>query len=67
MAVPCSSIINPSGALLVTAATFLFSSSAVRFGVADHPSTGEPTDGGLLGDSLRGARQILASRRSCAA
>ena len=52
-------ILSPTGALIVSATTFLFSAGAVRLGVAEHPSTGERTEGGLLGDSLRGARHIL--------
>ena len=53
--------LSPSGAILVNAASFLFSASIVRLVVGDHPN---PADGDgerarLLEDSLRGAHAIL--------
>lgn len=53
-------VLSPSGALLVSAATFLCSASTIRLGLADHPHTGERGEARLLRDSLSGARQILA-------
>jgi hypothetical protein len=53
-------VLSPSGALLVSAATFLLSASTIRLAVTDHPQTGEPSGATLLRDSLRGARQVLA-------
>ncbi len=53
-------ILSPSGALLVSAATFLASASTIRLAVADHPQTGERSRAMLLRDSLAGARRVLA-------
>jgi len=55
-------VLSPSGALLVNAASFLFSASAVRSAVQDYPSMGTAGGAGLLRDSLLGAREILAAR-----
>jgi predicted MFS family arabinose efflux permease len=53
--------LTPSGAILVNAASFLFSASLVRIRVRDYPrSGGDASRGGLMVDSLRGAREILA-------
>jgi predicted MFS family arabinose efflux permease len=52
--------LSPSAALLVNAATFVFSAGAVRVRLADHPNLGERREARLLVDSLRGAGQILA-------
>jgi predicted MFS family arabinose efflux permease len=52
--------LSPSGAILVNAASFLFSASIVRLVVQDHPNAGETSGADLLRDSLRGARAILA-------
>jgi hypothetical protein len=53
-------VLTPSGALLVNAATFAFSAAAVRFALADYANAGQPIQAGLLRDSLRGGRTILA-------
>jgi len=52
-------LLSPSGAILVNAASFLFSASVVRLLVADHPSAGEAGGANLLRDSLRGARDVF--------
>lgn len=54
-------ILSPGGLLLLNAASFAFSSAAVRMAVADHPNPGRRAGGGgaTLG-SLRGARTVLA-------
>lgn len=54
-------LLTPSGALLVNSASFAFSAATTRFGVTDHPNTGAAAPG-LVRDSLRGARRILAER-----
>jgi predicted MFS family arabinose efflux permease len=46
--------------LLANAASFAFSAATARFGVADHPNTGERAQASLLRDSLRGARTVLS-------
>lgn len=51
--------LGPSGAILVNAASFVFSASIVQLVVADHPNLAGPGYGNLLADSLRGAREIL--------
>jgi predicted MFS family arabinose efflux permease len=51
--------LTPSGAILVNAASFLFSASLVRIRVRDYPTLGDASRGGLLLDSLQGAREIL--------
>lgn len=53
--------LSPSGAILVNAASFLFSASIVRVAVADHPNAadGDGERARLLEDSLRGAHAIL--------
>jgi predicted MFS family arabinose efflux permease len=53
-------VLTPSGALLANGASFALSAATARFGVADHPNTGERETSTLLGDSLRGARRVLA-------
>jgi MFS family permease len=53
-------LLTPSGALLVNAASFVFSATVVRLGVADYPGTGERAQTTLLRDSLHGARSVLA-------
>jgi hypothetical protein len=52
--------LTPSGALLVNAASFMFSAGAVRLRLADHPSLGERGAARLLADSISGAGQIMA-------
>ena len=51
--------LSPSGAILVNAASFLFSAVVVRLGLRDHALAWEPSRAGLLRDSLHGARDIL--------
>jgi predicted MFS family arabinose efflux permease len=53
-------LLTPGGALLVNAATFVFSATTVRLGVRDHPNTGDHSSAPLLRDSLHGARSVLA-------
>jgi hypothetical protein len=53
-------VLSPSGTLLVNAASFAFSAASARLGVGDHPNSGEPAQASVVGDSLRGARSILA-------
>jgi predicted MFS family arabinose efflux permease len=53
-------VLTPNGALLVNAATFAFSAAAVRFALSDYANAGHAIQAGLLRDSLRGARTILA-------
>jgi hypothetical protein len=53
-------VLTPNGALLANAASFAFSAATARFGIADHPNTGERSQVTLVRDSLRGARTILA-------
>ncbi|MFI9600991.1 MFS transporter [Streptomyces sp. NPDC052043] len=56
-------VVSPRHALLITVGTFLTSAVLLRFGTRRRPPrTGRP--GALVGDSLRGARQILADRRT---
>jgi Major Facilitator Superfamily len=52
-------LINPRGALLINAASYVFSSLTTRLGIGDHPNAGQRTDGQLLRNSLRGARTVL--------
>jgi hypothetical protein len=52
-------VLTPSGALLVNAASFAFSSIAVRLFVSDHADASERTQASLLRDSLHGARSVL--------
>ncbi|MDR3033138.1 MAG: MFS transporter [Kitasatospora sp.] len=57
-------VVSPRHALLITVGTFLTSAVLLRFGTLHRPArTGQP--GALVGDSLRGARQVLADRRVC--
>jgi hypothetical protein len=51
--------LSPSGALLVDAATLVFSAVTVRLAVTDHPNTGEQGEQPLLKDSIRGAREVF--------
>jgi MFS family permease len=54
--------VSPRHALLITVGTFLTSAALLRFGTRHRPPrTGEP--GALVGDALRGARQVLADPR----
>ncbi|MEU5088102.1 MFS transporter [Streptomyces sp. NPDC021356] len=54
--------VSPRHALLITVATFLASAALLRLGTRRRPArTGK--SGALVGDSLRGARQVLADRR----
>src|SRR5205085_4872723 len=53
-------VLTPKGALVVNAASFAFSAATARFGVADHPNTGERSTASLLRDSLGGARRLLS-------
>lgn len=52
-------LLTPSGALLVNAASFLFSATVVRLAVGDHANEGQPGGHKLLRDSLRGAREVF--------
>src|SRR5262249_45071890 len=52
-------LLTPSGALLVNAASFLFSAAMIRLVVAGHANDGEPSGRRLLRDSLRGARDVF--------
>ncbi|MER5752702.1 MFS transporter [Streptomyces sp. NPDC002088] len=54
--------VSPRHALLVTIGTFLASAALLRFGTRRRPARARDT-GALVGDSLRGARQVLADRR----
>jgi len=54
--------IGTRGTILVNAASFGVSAAAVRFGTRDRELAGTAS-GGLLRDSLRGARGLLARRR----
>jgi MFS family permease len=53
-------VLSPRGALLANAASFAFSAATARFGVRDHPNTGERSAASLLRDSLGGARRVLS-------
>ncbi|MFB6959771.1 MFS transporter [Streptomyces sp. NPDC056309] len=55
-------VVSPRHALLITVGTFLASAVLLRLGTRHRPArTGQ--SGALVGDSLRGARQVLADRR----
>lgn len=55
-------VVSPRHALLITVVTFLASAALLRLGTRHRPArTGQP--GALVGDSLRGARLVLADRR----
>ncbi|MGW4044948.1 MFS transporter [Streptomyces sp. NPDC004721] len=55
-------VVSPRHALLITVGTFLASAVLLRLGTRRRPArTGQ--SGALVGDSLRGARQVLADRR----
>ncbi|MET8248607.1 MFS transporter [Streptomyces sp. NPDC005202] len=54
--------VTPRHALLITVSTFLASAALLRFGTRRRPARArEP--GALVGDSLQGARLVLADRR----
>jgi predicted MFS family arabinose efflux permease len=53
-------LLSPSGALLVSAATYACSATAIRLGLRDHENTGRRGEAPLLQDSLSGAREVLA-------
>ncbi|MFE2585730.1 MFS transporter [Streptomyces sp. NPDC059378] len=55
-------VVSPRHALLVTVGTFLASAALLRLGTRRRPARVRGT-GALVGDSLRGARQVLADRR----
>ncbi|WP_051812326.1 MFS transporter [Streptomyces sp. NRRL S-340] len=56
-------VVGPRHALLITVGTFLASAALLRLGTRPRPArTGR--SGALVGDSLRGARQVLADRRT---
>lgn len=56
-------VVSPRHALLITVGTFLASAALLRLGTRHRPArTGQP--GALVGDSLRGARRVLADRRT---
>ncbi|MFB7338003.1 MFS transporter [Streptomyces adustus] len=55
-------VVSPRHALLVTVGTFLSSAALLRLGTRRRPARARGT-GALVGDSLRGARQVLADRR----
>ncbi|MFF9621343.1 MFS transporter [Streptomyces griseosporeus] len=61
-------VVSPRHALLITVGTFLASAALLRFGTRRRPArvaatTGSEEGGTLVGDSLRGARQVLAHPR----
>ncbi|MFC4331395.1 MFS transporter [Streptomyces andamanensis] len=56
-------VVSPRHALLITVATFLASAALLRLGTRPRPARGG-SGGALVGDSLRGARQVLADRRT---
>ncbi|MEU0599090.1 MFS transporter [Streptomyces sp. NPDC006393] len=56
------SVVSPRHALLITVGTFLVSATVLRFGTRRRPARGG-APGALVGDSLRGAGQVLADRR----
>ena len=53
-------VLGTSGAILVNAATFAVSFALVRLVVGNHPNPGTSSQAGVLGDSLRGVREIFA-------
>ncbi|MGW5176269.1 MFS transporter [Streptomyces sp. NPDC004082] len=57
------SVVAPRGALLVTVCTFLVSAALLRLGTVRRPARAG-TGAALVKDSLRGARQVLADRRT---
>ncbi|MFI7298498.1 MFS transporter [Streptomyces sp. NPDC050121] len=56
-------VVSPRRALLVTVATFLASAALLRLGTRSRPARAR-TGGALVTDSLKGARQVLADRRT---
>jgi MFS family permease len=56
-------VVSPRHALLITVGTFLTSAALLRFGTR-HRAARTGAGGALLTDSLRGARQVLADRRT---
>ncbi|MER6557980.1 MFS transporter [Streptomyces sp. NPDC001027] len=56
-------VASPRQALLLTVATFLASAALLRLGTRRRPARAR-TGGALVADSLRGARQVLADRRT---
>ncbi|WP_031089782.1 MFS transporter [Streptomyces sp. NRRL WC-3549] len=56
--------LSPRGAIAVTAGTFCCSAALLRFGTRSRPArSGRAGGGRLMGDSLAGARDVLADRR----
>ena len=53
--------LGTSGAILVNSGSFVASFALVRLVVANHPNLAEPTQAGLLRDSLVGARAVFAN------
>ncbi|MDX3249453.1 MFS transporter, partial [Streptomyces sp. ME18-1-4] len=56
-------VVSPRQALLVTVATFLASAALLRLGTRSRPARAR-IGGALVTDSLKGARQVLADRRT---
>ncbi|GAA1308399.1 MFS transporter [Streptomyces sanglieri] len=57
-------VLSPRGAIVVTAVTFLCSAALLRLGTRDRPARSDGDGRGtLLGESLSGARTVLADRR----
>ncbi|MGQ4361775.1 MFS transporter [Streptomyces sp. SAS_272] len=56
-------VASPRQALLLTVATFLASAALLRLGTRSRPARAR-TGGALVADSLKGARQVLADRRT---
>ncbi|MDX3314965.1 MFS transporter [Streptomyces sp. NPDC054884] len=56
-------VASPRQALLLTVATFLASAALLRLGTRRRPARTR-TGGALVADSLKGARQVLADRRT---
>ncbi len=52
--------VSPAGAFLAAAAAFAATCALARFGLAPHPVSTAAGRGALLGDSLRGVRDVLS-------
>ncbi|MEV5602408.1 MFS transporter [Streptomyces sp. NPDC052299] len=56
-------VLTPRGAITITVGTFLCSAALLRLGTRDRPARAREGGGGLLGESLSGARLVLGHRR----